>query len=177
MTRRTAVTVLAGALLAATGPGDAGALVCRSIPLPDRLDAADGAFVGRVQSSRPADAEGRRVYRFVVDQRVKGAIGREVEVRAPVLVDAADEPVPLDVAVGVLAQREGALWTTESCSLTDPGALLSAADEVRGNWIKVLIGVAILALVLAFSVRRLRRRNAAERRADPSANGRHGVSR
>lgn len=169
--RRATLAVVAGALLAAALAGGAAALDCRSIPLPDRLDAADGAFVGRVQSSRPADGGGR-VYRFVVDQRVKGEIGREVEVRAPRLVDAADDPVPLDVAVGVLARQDGAAWTTDSCSLTDPGALLSASDEVRGNWIKVLIGIGILALVLGFSIRRLRRRQAAARAVDPSANGR-----
>ena len=49
---------------------------------------------------------------------------------------------------------------TESCLLTDPGALLSASDEPRGNAIKIVIGLVILALVLAYSVRRLRGRQA-----------------
>ncbi|HEU0337541.1 MAG TPA: hypothetical protein VFR43_13345, partial [Gaiellaceae bacterium] len=52
----------------------------------------------------------------------------------------------------------GAAWVTGSCSLAEPGALLSAADEPKGNWIKLLIGLVILALVLAYSLRRLRRR-------------------
>ena len=34
----------------------------------------------------------------------------------------------------------------------------TAADEPKGNWIKLLIGLLILALVLAYSVHRLRRR-------------------
>ena len=34
---------------------------------------------------------------------------------------------------------------TESCLLTDPGALLSASDEPRGNVIKIVIGLVILA--------------------------------
>ena len=47
---------------------------------------------------------------------------------------------------------------TESCLLTDPGALLSASDEPRGA-IKIVIGL-VIALVLAYSVRRLRSRQA-----------------
>ena len=58
----------------------------------------------------------------------------------------------------MLANLAGAQLTTESCLLTDPGALLSVSDEVRGNGIKIVIGLVILALVLAFSIRRLRRR-------------------
>ena len=47
---------------------------------------------------------------------------------------------------------------TESCLLTDPGALLSTSDEPKGDWIKIVIGLVILALVLGFSIRRLNRR-------------------
>jgi hypothetical protein len=127
-----------------------------------------------VQELRPA-GNGELTYRFVVDQKVKGSIGREVEVRAPRLVDAADEPVPIDVAVGVFAKEQGASWTTESCLLTDPGALLSIADEPRGNRIKLLIGMGILALVLLYSAWRLRRRQRAATVGDPSSNGRPGA--
>jgi hypothetical protein len=171
---RTAPLLLAVALLALAAGSDAAALDCPNVPLPDRIDAADGAFVGRIASSRPAEDD-ERVYRFLVDQPVKGAIGPEVEVRAPPLVDAADERVPVDVAVGVLVRQEGASWTTESCLLTDPGALLSASDEARGNWIKVLIGTGILTLVLAYSLRRLQRRRVAQAGGDPSTNGRPGA--
>jgi hypothetical protein len=135
------------------------ALDCPNIPLDERLQAADVAFVGRVTEERPAADGTGRVYRFVVDQRVKGSVGREVEVHAASrLVDAADDPLVHDEALGVLGTLNGARIVTESCLLTDPGALLATSDEPRGQWIKVLIGLAILALVLAFSVRRLRRR-------------------
>jgi len=67
-------------------------------------------------------------------------------------------PILHDEALGVLATLSGAQLTTEPCLLTDPGALLSVSDEVRGNWIKVVIGLVILACVLVFSIRRLRRR-------------------
>jgi hypothetical protein len=104
----------------------------------------------------------------VVDQKVKGPVGREVEVRSAVrLVDAADEPIVHDEALGVLARLSGAELTTEPCLLTDPGALLSVSDEPRGNAIKVVIGLLILAAVLAYSIRRLR-----HRRAELAARGR-----
>lgn len=156
---RLAVVALAVVALA-TWVGPAGAATppaCPATPLDERIAQADAAFVGRLRSERP-EPGGSTAYRFLVDQRVKGPLGREVEVRAAALTDAAGEPVPRDVAVGVLARRDGATWVTDSCSLVEPGALLSAADEPKGNWIKVLIGLVILALVLAYSVRRLRRR-------------------
>jgi len=117
------------------------------------------AFVGRVTDERPGPGGSGVVYRFVVDQRVKGSVGREVEVNAAArLVDAADEPLVHDEALGVLARLEGARIVTESCLLTDPGALLSTSDEPKGDAIKIVIGLLILAAVLAYSIRRLRRR-------------------
>jgi hypothetical protein len=144
------------------------ALGCPNVPLDERLDAADAAFVGRVTTERAAS--GGRVYRFVVDQNVKGPVGREVEVRsARRLVDAVDKPIVHDEALGVLANLSGAELVTESCLLTDPGALLSASDEPRGNGIKVVVGLVILAAVLAYSIRRLR-----QRQAELAARGRLG---
>jgi hypothetical protein len=89
-------------------------------------------------------------------------VAREVDVRADErLVDADDDPLVHDEALGVLASLDGAQLVTESCLLTDPGALLSVSDEPRGTWIKILIGLAILGLVLWYSIRRLRLRQAA----------------
>jgi hypothetical protein len=142
-------------------PG-AWALDCPNTPLEERLAAADAAFVGRVTEERPAEAGNGLVYRFVVDQHVKGPVAREVDVRADErLVDADDDPLVHDEALGVLASLDGAQLVTESCLLTDPGALLSVSDEPRGAWIKILIGLAILGLVLWYSIRRLRLRQAA----------------
>jgi hypothetical protein len=90
---------------------------------------------------------------------VKGPIGREVEIRSARLVDLDDTPVPRDVAVGVLASTaSGGALVTSSCGLSDPGALLSTADEPRGTLIKIVVGLVILAAALAYSLRRLRRR-------------------
>ena len=154
----TLVAVLAALALA----GYASALTCPNVPLEERIAGADGAFVGRIAERRaaaPDGSEARFVYRFLVDQKVKGPLGREIDVRAALLVDANDHPLPLDTAVGVLLAREGAAWSTGSCNVTDPGALLSTADEPRGNSIKIVVGVLILAVVLIYSYRRLGRRS------------------
>jgi hypothetical protein len=112
-----------------------------------------------VTAERPSTAGAGRVYEFVVDQNVKGPIGREVDVDSAMrLVDATDKPIVHDEALGVLANLDGARLVTEPCLLTDPGALLSVSDEPKGNAIRLLIGILILVAVLAYSIRRLRLR-------------------
>ena len=150
---------LAAALAALVLAPGALALSCPNVPLDERLSEVDAAFVGRVTDERTV--AGGFVYRFVVDQKVKGPVGREVEVRsARRLVDARDEPILHDEALGVLATLNGAELTTESCLLSDPGTLLATSDEPRGNGIKIVIGLVILAAVLAYSIRRMRHRQA-----------------
>lgn len=134
------------------------ALDCPNIPLDERLSEADIAFVGRVTAERPSQTGGR-IYEFVVDQNVKGPVGREIDVDSETkLVDATDKPLVHDEALGVLATLDGARVVTEPCLLTDPGALLSASDEPKGNAIRLVIGILILLAVLAYSIRRLRHR-------------------
>ena len=88
------------------------------------------AFVGRVTDERAAADGTGVVYRFVVDQRVKGSVGQEVEVHAATrLVDAADEPLVHDEALGVLAQLDGARIETESCLLRIPARCLRRATS------------------------------------------------
>jgi hypothetical protein len=134
------------------------ALDCPNVPLDERLSEVDVAFVGRVTAERPT-AGGGRVYEFLVDQNVKGPVGREIDVDAQTrLVDATDKPLVHDEALGVLANLDGARVVTEPCLLTDPGTLLAASDEQKGNAIRLLIGILILAAVLAYSIRRLKHR-------------------
>ena len=110
-------------------------------------------------AERPSTVGAGRVYEFLVDQNVKGPVGREIDVdSATRLVDATDKPLVHDEALGVLGDLDGARVVTASCLLTDPGALLSVSDEPKGNAIRLVIGVLILAAVLAYSIRRLRRR-------------------
>jgi hypothetical protein len=159
-----AVCVAAVLLAALTRAPGALALACPNVPLDERLSEVDIAFVGRVTAER-ATANGR-TYEFVVDQTVKGPVGREIDVDSETrLVDATDKPIVHDEALGVLANLDGARVVTESCLLTDPGALLSVSDEQRGNPIRLVIGILILLAVLAYSVRKLslRKRNEAAR--------------
>jgi hypothetical protein len=153
---RAAVAV---ALVALVLAGEAGALTCPQVTMRKRIDAADAAFVGTLVASRPVGA-GQRVYRFDVAQPVKGPVGSEIDVRAPRLVYSNDKPVPPGTDVGVLALLDGATFTTTSCGITNPALLLAEASEPKGGWIKLVIGATILAAVVVFSLRRLRRRAA-----------------
>lgn len=138
-------------------PAQGWALECPQATIRARIDEADAAFVGTLVAERPAEGE-ERFYRFEVGQAVKGPVGAEIEVRAPVLVDANDRPVGPGVDAGVFARLDGATFTTDSCGLTDPSALLAEADEPRGGWIKLLIGAVILAAAVMYALARLRRR-------------------
>ena len=157
------VLVLAAGALWLTG--EAAALECPSATMRQRIDAADAVFVGTLVSSRPV-AGGERVYRFDVAQPVKGPLGTEVEIRAPLLVDANDDPVANGVDAGVLATLDGAEFVTDSCGLTNPALLLAEADEPRGGWIKLLIGAVILGAVLVYALTRLKRRTGASARGN-----------
>jgi hypothetical protein len=156
-----AAAVSAGAFMLA--PEAARAADCPNQSVGDRLDAADVAFVGRVLSRTAVSGAGiaQFDYRFIVFQSVKGDALRYRTVRAQRLVDL-DGRVLLPsskIDVGVVATRSpSGTLVTSSCGLVDAGSLLGAADEPKGSGIKVVIGAVILALVLAYSVRRLRRK-------------------
>jgi hypothetical protein len=167
----TAVAFLLTALVFA---GDAHALSCPEIPPDQRIAGADVAFVGRIVSERPVGGE-ERVYRFAVEQVVKGPLGAEVEIHAVRLTDLDDRPIAVDAPVGVLASSgEGGNLVTGSCSLVEPGSLLAATDEPRGMWIKIAIGIVILGAVLAYSWRRLRQRRADLERGRPGGSPSRG---
>ena len=57
----------------------------------------------------------------------------------------------------------GGRLVTTSCGLVDAGSLLGAADAPKGGGIKVLIGLIIAALVVGYSIRRLKKRGGAPR--------------
>lgn len=168
MRGRVAASAALAALAFLTLPATARAIACPNVPLPDRLAEADAAFVGRLTAVRPDPGRGT-LYRFDVRQRVKGPVGGLVEIRsATPLTDSRDRPLVADTVVGVLAGLDGATLTTSSCLLTDPAALLAVADEPRGGAIKVLIGLALLAAVLAWAVVRRRRGTRPELRGAPT---------
>ena len=122
-------------------------------------------FVGRATGSTAVPGSGvpQRLYRFDVDQEVKGDLGRTVSVRIPVKPVNGGQLIPVDVAAGILMGRANGEWFTTRCGITDPGAVLAVVDEPRGNAVKLVIGILILGAVLGYSIRRVRRR-------DPSSN-------
>jgi hypothetical protein len=149
---------------------------CNLVPLEEQYENADAAFVGRLVSDRPGSAAGR-VYRFAVDRVLKGPIGSQVDVSAPLLTDRDGTPLVRGVAVGVLADLDGARLTTTSCGLIDPGSLVSASEPQRGQRIKLAIGLVLAGLAVGFALLRLRRkpvrgRNVGEPPAAAPRNGR-----
>ncbi len=153
------IALIAVAALAFTGAAQA--YTCPATPLSERIAAADAVFVGRSTGFTPVEGSGvpQRVYRFEVDQEVKGKLGRTVDVRIPVRRVNGGQPIPLDVAAGILMGRTGDEWYTTRCGITDPGAVLAEVDQPRGNAVKLLIGILILVGVLGYSIRRVRRRD------------------
>lgn len=163
-TRIALLALLLGAGLAL--PGRAAAYTCPQTSLQERIDQAEIVFVGRSTGFRTVPGGGvpQRVYTFVVDQQVKGDLGRSVQVRIPERAANGGQSIPEDVAAGILASRVGDGYFTTRCGITDPGAVLAEVDQPKGNAIKLVIGMVILAAVLTFSVRRVRRRQDAARR-------------
>jgi len=109
----------------------------------------------------------QRLYRFNVDQKVKGTIGQVVFVRVPVKPANGGQVIPEQVAAGILANRSGGTFFATRCDITDPGAVLAEVDKPKGNAVKLLIGFVFLGGVFAYSFWVLRRRNRATPRAGP----------
>jgi hypothetical protein len=162
---RRALPVAAVVALVLAAP--AGAVRCFTQSVKQKLDGADAAFIGKVVSVRPVSrSTGVALfdYRFTVERAVKGTLGSTATVRAARLVDidAQEVTAASNTDIGVLATRADGHLVASSCSLVDPGSLLGATDEPKGALIKVAIGFVILAIVLAYSIRRLKRRRTAE---------------
>lgn len=169
MNIRTLSTVLAGVAMLVAGlglTGTAAAYTCPQTPLQERIDQAEIVFVGRSTGFRAVPGGGipQRVYTFAVDQQVKGELGGTVAVRVPVRAENGGQRIPVKVAAGILASRVGGGYFTTRCGITDPGAVLAEVDEPKGNAIRLVIGMVLLGAVLAYSVRRVRRKQAARGR-------------
>ena len=63
-----------------------------------------------------------------------------------------DEPVGL-----ILTRAPDGAWIATACSVVEPGPLVAEGGEPRGGVIKVGVGIVILALVLLWALRRLKR--------------------
>jgi hypothetical protein len=147
------------ALVALALASPAAACVCIEAPLEERLDEADAAVVGRIVAEREGELNGlpQRFLTVDVEQRVKGDVGRTLEVRSPLNTDC-DVAAPRDEPVGLLlTSAPGGAWLATLCSIVNPGQLVVEGGEPRGGPIKVAIGAVILALVLLWALRRLRK--------------------
>ena len=146
------------ALAALAAAGTAAACVCPDGSMKDRLDAADAAVVARLVDSKEAlSSTARRILTFEVEQRVKGDLGRRVDVRSPSGTDC-DLEVHEAQTIGLLLTRmPSGEWLGTQCGVVDPGELVAAGGEPRGGTIKVGIGIVILGLVLLLASYRLRR--------------------
>ena len=95
-------------------------------------------MIGRLVSETPAAGQ-KRVYRFEVDQWVKGPTAPEVEVNAVSLTDLGGRTLEPDLAVGVLASTGYALAPV-STSRRDIALLLG----MRHRLLAALLGVALV---------------------------------
>ena len=141
--------------------GAAQAYTCPKTPLEVRIAEADAVFVGRSSGFTPVAGAGvpQRLYSFEVDQEVKGDLGTTVSVRIPVKRVNGGQAIPLDVAAGLLINGANSGWFTTRCGITDPGAVLAVVEEPRGNAVKLVLGILILASVLGYAIRRVKRRD------------------
>ena len=133
--------------------------MCVDAPLAERLDEADAAVVGKVVAQREGELNGLpQLFLTVnVDQRVKGDVERTLEVRSPLHTDC-DVDLPRNEPVGLLlAEAPDGAWLATACSVVNPGQLVVEGGEPRGGPIKVAIGAVILAFVLFWALRRLRK--------------------
>ena len=141
--------------------GAARAYTCPSTPIETRIEGAGAVFVGRSTGFTSIAGAGvpQRLYHFEIDQEVKGDLGSTVSVRVPVRPENGGQEIPADTAAGILMNRANGAWFTTRCGITDPGVVLAGVDKPKGNAIRLLIGVLILGGVLAYSIRRVRRRD------------------
>ena len=144
----------------------AAACVCADAQVEERLDGADAAVVGKVRSYATPDADVPiRVMTFDVETRVKGNVPNQVEgsdvrrifVRVPLHTDC-DVTVEVGTTTGLLLTKQpGGAWYATACSVVPAALLVTEGGEPRGGPIKVAIGIVILALVLLWALRRLRK--------------------
>jgi hypothetical protein len=136
--------------------GDALACSCAGgLPIQERIDAADAAFVGRLLEVRGT------TYVYDNDRTIKGVLGERVLVTSGRSeAQCGLRRSPADEEVGLLLTRAGAGWASSLCAQTTAGELLAVDDDPPGQAIRLVVGVVIIVAVLGYSVLRLRRRRA-----------------
>lgn len=121
-----ALLLAAASLVGVARP--AGACTCAAFDTRAALTAASAAFVGTFESrTDPLLGAGDTVYRFRVDQAVKGDLGDEVEVRAPGSEASCGLSAPAGRPVGVLLSERDGSYHGDLCRQPSPERLLRAA--------------------------------------------------
>ena len=139
---------------------DAFACTCLPVDLVRDLPKADGAIVGSVLERNPS---GENVtYLLRVEQVYKGDIENRVEVVTARDSAACGLAAKVGERVGLLLERDGAVWRSGLCSQVDPTDFLELADVEDNslppvNWGGIVVGVLVLGAGAFFLVRRLRR--------------------
>jgi hypothetical protein len=131
-----ALLLAAAALVGVARP--AGACTCAPFDTRAALTAADAAFVGtfvsRTDPPTPLDGApaggGDAVYRFRVDQAVKGALGSEVEVHSAPNEASCGLSVAAGRPVGLLLSERDGRYHGDLCRQPSPERLLRAAEPL-----------------------------------------------
>ncbi len=154
--------MISGLIAVALAPaGEASAATCLPAPPRAKLEAADAAFVGRLERTVAIPGVRNRIdYLFLVDQVVKGSLGRRVSVRSGVGQEELGFSLERDVASGILLNREGGVWVGGLCGQVTASELVEATrgEEQIVNWGGVVVGVLVLGGGAYFLRRKLRRR-------------------
>jgi hypothetical protein len=133
--RRATIVVLFVAMMLTVLVSAQTAYACSYSPIPPEgaIQQGDGAFVGKLISSRPNGGGGFEnvTYTFLVEWVVKGSIGRRVEVvsgRGGGDCGLGDQ---LSDRVGLVVERKEGRWSSWIGALYEPQALLAVANEPR----------------------------------------------
>ena len=158
--RLVASACLATSALALVFAGDALGCVRVDEPMSKRLDDSDAAVVGKVLSRRETEVRGAPALLLTIDveQKVKGRhLGNPLVVRSPLHTDC-DVEVANGKTRGFLLTKapDGTLPST-GAGVVAATPLLAAGGEPRGGVIKVVVGLVILAIVVLWALRRLKR--------------------
>ena len=116
--------------------------------------------MGEVLERRAAGGE--VVYVLRVEQAYKGDLNERVEVVTPADGAQCGLSAPVGERLGLLLDRDGAVWRSGLCRQVDPAAFLAPAqiddnDLPPINWGGYVIGTLVLALGAFLIVRRYRR--------------------
>jgi len=154
---RLVVAIAAAALAFAA---DALACSCLPVDLVRDLPKADGAFIGTLLEREDGATTSTLLFR--VEQVYKGDISNRVEVETAKDGAACGIEAPVGERVGLLLERDGAVWRSGLCSQVDPAAFLELAD-VEDNALPpvnaggIVVGLLILLAGAWLLARRVRR--------------------